>query len=197
MTVTDAAKDYVNKLFAGNAGGHDYAHTMRVYANAMLLADTEKECDRTIVALAALLHDVDDHKLFTTEENQHARAFLDAQGLNAETTEQILHVIRGVSFSQNRGKHSDTLEGMIVQDADRLDAMGAIGIARTFAYGGEHGRPMEESLQHFHEKLLMLRDGMNTQTGRCLAERRHAFMLAFLEELQQETSVWQGEEIHA
>ena len=87
----------------------------------------------------------------------------------------------------NRRKTPETLEGKIVQDADRLDAMGAVGIARTFAYGGEKGRPLKDSVSHFHEKLLLLNDMMNTEAGRALAEERHAFMLSFLEELEKET----------
>ena len=92
-----------------------------------------------------------------------------------------------MSFSQNRGKTPSTLEGKVIQDADRLDAIGAIGIARTFAYGGEHGRPLQDSVQHFYDKLLLLRDTMNTETGRQLAAARHDFLEAFLRELEEET----------
>ena len=95
-------------------------------------------------------------------------------------------MINSVSFSQNKGKAPDTLEGMVVQDADRLDAMGAIGVARTFAYGGEHGRSLGDSIQHFYDKLLRLKALMNTETGRKMAERRHAFLEAFLEEYLEE-----------
>ena len=93
-----------------------------------------------------------------------------------------------MSFSRNRGKTPDTLEGKIVQDADRLDAMGAVGVARCFAYGGEHARPLEESVQHFYDTLLLLRDGLNTASARRLAERRHAFLEAFLREYADETT---------
>ena len=92
-----------------------------------------------------------------------------------------------VSFSKNRGKRPDTIEGKIVQDADRLDAIGAIGIARTFAFGGERGRPLDDSIRHFHDKLLLLKDEMNTDSGRKVAESRHAFLVAFLEEYRMET----------
>ena len=92
-----------------------------------------------------------------------------------------------MSFSQNRGKRPVTPEAKIVQDADRLDAIGAVGIARTFAYGGEHGRSMQDSIQHFYDKLLLLRDEMNTDTARKMAQERHAYMTAFLSEFEKET----------
>ena len=178
---------YIEDLFRDNAGGHDAAHSLRVYRNAMKIAETEPEADKEIVALAALLHDADDHKLFRTENNENTRSFLMENRVPEETIDQICAAINAVSFSQNRGKRPDTIEGRIVQDADRLDALGAIGIARTFAYGGEHGRPLHESVQHFHDKLLLLKDAMNTESGRALAEGRHAFLEAFLRELEEET----------
>ena len=178
----------IQKLFGTNAGGHDVDHTMRVYRNALKIAAAEPDCDLEIVALAALLHDADDHKLFTTENNANARRFLSENQMSPETTDRICHVINSVSFSQNRGRVPDTLEGRIVQDADRLDAIGAVGIARTFAYGGEHGRTLEDSIQHFYDKLLLLKDLMNTDTGKAIAEERHAFLKLFLEEYLKETS---------
>ena len=184
--IIENAISYIEELFRGNFGGHDAAHTMRVYRNAMRLADQEPSCDREIIALAALLHDADDHKLFQTEDNQNARVFLNENQISAEKQERILQAIRSVSFSQNKGKTPETIEGKIVQDADRLDAMGAIGIARTFAYGGEHGRPMSESLKHFQDKLLRLKSSMNTEAGAKLAERRHEFLEEFLKEWEEE-----------
>lgn len=178
--------NYINDLFRTNSGGHDASHSLRVYRNALLIADRESSCDRMIVALAALLHDVDDHKLFSTRNNANARAFLEQNSVLPEQIDRICEVINSVSFSQNKGKRPDTIEAEVVQDADRLDAMGAIGIARTFAYGGEHGRPLEESVQHFHEKLLLLKDLMNTETGKNLAEKRHAFLVTYLEEYREE-----------
>lgn len=186
--ITERAISYVQALFAENAGGHDADHTLRVYRNAMLIAEHEPGCDKEVVALAALLHDADDHKLFQTENNANARRFLEENHIPAEGIDLICEVIGSVSFSQNRGKTPRTLEGKIVQDADRLDALGAIGIARTFAYGGEHGRAMADSLQHFYDKLLLLKDMMHTETGRQMAEGRHGFLLAFLEE-------WKAEEV--
>ncbi len=182
----EKAAGYIRELFRGNAGGHDAAHSLRVYRNAMKIAEQEPGCDREIAALAALLHDADDHKLFHTENNANARAFLEANEVPPERTERICQTINMVSFSRNRDRVPDTIEGKIVQDADRLDAMGALGIARTFAYGGEHGRPMEGSVQHFYDKLLLLKDMLNTEPAKRLAAKRHDFLQSFLEELDEE-----------
>ena len=190
MTNTiEAAKEYTKELFSSNAGGHDASHTLRVYQNALLIAENENPCNMEIVSLAALLHDADDHKLFHTENNSNARQFLASQKLDKELIEEIIRAINSVSFSRNRGRKPETIEGIIVQDADRLDAIGAIGIARTFAYGGEHGRSLESSVQHFHDKLLLLKEEMNTEAARKLAEDRHRFMEQFLLEYQKETDM--------
>lgn len=180
------AMDFVSDLLENNSGGHDTAHSLRVYKNALEIAENEPGCDMTVVSLAALLHDVDDHKLFDHENNENAREFLSNSGVFNEKIEEICSVINSVSFSKNRGKKPETLEGKIVQDADRLDAMGAIGIARTFAYGGEHGRSIEESVMHFHEKLLLLKDEMNTESARKIADSRHAFLEEFLSHYYEE-----------
>ena len=182
------AIEYVSKLLENNAGGHDAAHSLRVYNNALAIAENEPGCNLTVVSLAAVLHDADDHKLFNHENNENTREFLKENGVSDELTEEICRVINSVSFSKNRGKKPETIEGMIVQDADRLDAMGAIGIARTFAYGGEHGRSIEESVQHFHDKLLLLKDEMNTETAKKLAESRHSFLLEYLSHYGEETA---------
>ena len=183
--ISDAI-DFVSDLLENNSGGHDTAHSLRVYKNALEIAGNEPGCDMTVVSLAALLHDVDDHKLFDHEDNENAREFLSNSGVPNEKIEEICSVINSVSFSKNRGKKPETLEGKIVQDADRLDAMGAIGIARTFAFGGEHGRSIEESVMHFHEKLLLLKDEMNTESARKIAESRHAFLEEFLSHYYEE-----------
>lgn len=183
----DAAKEYIERLFAGNVDGHGLDHSMRVYRNAMLLADAYPVADRFIVALSALLHDADDYKLFQTQNNANARSFLESQNVDRETADRICEVINSVSFSKNREKKPETIEGQIVQDADRLDAIGAIGIARTFAFGGKHDRSLESSIDHFHEKLLLLRDLLNTDKAKELAEGRHLFMEQFLEEWRLET----------
>lgn len=182
------AIEYVSKLLENNAGGHDAAHSLRVYKNALAIAENEPGCNLTVVSLAAILHDADDHKLFDHENNENTREFLKENGVSDELTEEICRAINSVSFSKNRGKKPETIEGMIVQDADRLDAMGAIGIARTFAYGGEHGRSIEESVQHFHDKLLLLKDEMNTETAKKLAESRHSFLLEYLSHYGEETA---------
>ena len=187
-SVIQAAEAYLRTLFQNNSDGHDLSHSLRVYENAMRIAATEPACDLTVVALAALLHDADDHKLFATQDQANARRFLASQAVPEVQTSQILRAIASVSFSQNPGRRPDTLEGQIVQDADRLDAIGAVGIARTFAYGGAHGRSLASSIAHFHEKLLLLQDTMNTAAGRELARTRHAFLETFLEEYKQETA---------
>ncbi len=187
IEITEKAEAYIRDLFGSDSGGHDAGHSIRVYRTAMRIADTEPECDRQIVALAALLHDADDHKLFRTENNANARAFLSGLPLSDDRIGRILCAINSVSFSRNGDRRPASLEGKIVQDADRLDALGAVGIARTFAYGGAAGRPLAESLQHFYDKLLHLRDRMNTTAARNMAESRHAWILAFLEEWSRET----------
>ena len=183
----DNAIDYIRDLFQDDAGGHGADHTMRVFRNAMMIAQLEPGCDRTLVMMGALLHDADDHKLFHTVNNANARAFLNMQHLPEDQIDEICRIINSVSFSQNQGKVPETLEAKIVQDADRLDAIGAIGVARTFAFGGEHGRSVSQSVQHFYDKLLRLKDMMNTDAARRIAEERHAFLEAFLDELYEET----------
>lgn len=182
------AKDYIRDLYSGNSDGHDLDHSLRVYSNAMLIAETEPDCNIEAVALAALLHDADDHKLFDTEGNENAVSFLKSNGVDNEETEFIVRIINSVSFSKNRNQTPDSLEGQIVQDADRLDAMGAIGIARTFAYGGKHGRSLESSIDHFHEKLLLLKDGLNTAKAREMASARHEFLEEFIEHFNAENT---------
>ena len=151
-----------------------------------------------VVELAALLHDVDDHKLSpdTAENKDRAVTFLQSQGVDETLIRRIVRIIDQISFSRNT-LPPDTLEGQCVQDADRLDAMGAIGVARTFAFGGSHGRAMHDpdgqnsgsSIAHFYDKLLLLKQRMNTDTGRELARHRHEFLQAFLAEFLAE---WEG-----
>lgn len=184
--IVEEAAEYVRALFQGNSDGHDFDHTMRVYRTAMEIADSEPDCDRKIVALAALLHDADDSKLFATADNANARAFLAAQNVDEDTAGKICTAINSVSFSKNRDRCPELLEGRIVQDADRLDAIGATGIARTFAYGGKHGRTLDSSIDHFHEKLLLLKAMMHTEKAKEMAESRHAFMESFLQEWEKE-----------
>ena len=180
------AIDYMTGLLGGNSGGHDAAHSVRVYENALKIAEAEPSCDMTVVVFGSILHDVDDHKLFDSKDNDNARIFLEGRCLPDEKIDKIVRAINSVSFSKNRGKKPETLEGMIVQDADRLDALGAIGIARTFAYGGEHGRSIEDSVQHFYDKLLLIKDELNTDAAKAIAAKRHEFLEAFIVELKEE-----------
>ena len=193
-TVLIAAESYIKEVFATDSSGHDAAHTLRVCRMAEKIAQAEG-ADVGIVKLAALLHDVDDHKISpdTADTKSRAADFLRGQGVDTRTAERILRIIDQVSFSRNT-LPPDSLEGMCVQDADRLDAMGAIGIARTFAYGGAHGRaiynPGDEScsIAHFYEKLLLLKDRMNTPSGKRMAEERHRFLETFLDTFLAEWS---------
>lgn len=185
--IIKSAIKYVKELFENNSDGHDVAHTMRVYKNALEITKAYPEADSFIVSLAALLHDADDHKLFNTENNANARKFMADAGLSEDVADGVCKVINSVSFSKNRGKKPESLEGMIVQDADRLDALGAIGIARTFAYGGKNGRSLDMSLQHFYDKLFLLKDEINTDAARKIAKRRHEFMEGFVKEYLEET----------
>ncbi|MFC7365475.1 MULTISPECIES: HD domain-containing protein [Bhargavaea] len=192
----EAALERISGLFGEDATGHDVRHTLRVYRMAMRLADAEG-ADRELVGLAAMLHDADDPKLFDSGDGlPNARAFMAEQGIGSAQTEAVCTIIDEVSFSKNGGKRPSTVEGMVVQDADRLDAIGAIGIARTFAFGGNRGQPIHDpdrdtgtSIAHFHEKLLKLKDLMNTEEARRIAEERHRYMEAFLEEFHEE---WNG-----
>ena len=177
--------EHLQTLFKDNKDGHDFDHTMRVCKNAKIIADREY-CDENIVLLAALLHDVDDHKLFDTVNNANARYLMASIGLDADTIEKVCQAINEVSFSHNKGKKPSTIEAAIVQDADRLDAIGAIGIARAFAFGGCHGNTLDDTVQHFADKLLTLKDSMNTKTARVIARHKHQVMINFLSELDNE-----------
>ena len=206
------AIEYVKQIFANDYSGHDYHHTMRIYRLAVQIAKKEK-ADLLIVQLAALLHDVDDAKLspetYATKKN--AIDFMESNGVDNKMIEIVCKIIAEVSFVGIDSVVPSTIEGECVQDADRLDAMGAIGIARTFAYGGSKGRKIyapdikplvnmskEEyrqnqdstSVNHFYEKLLLLKDMMNMETAKRMAEHRQAVMEAYLEEFMAE---WEGE----
>ena len=195
--IIENAKLIAKEIFAADSSGHDYHHTLRVHALARRIA-LEEGADVERVELAALLHDVDDHKLSpdTAEEKTRAVGFLKGQNLPEGEIAAIVRIIDQISFSRNT-LPPDTLEGKCVQDADRLDAMGAIGIARTFAFGGSHGRPIHDpagedkttSIQHFYDKLLLLKDKMNTATGRRMAQGRHKYLEDFLQEFTEE---WDG-----
>ena len=191
------AMEFARTVFAGDASGHDFDHTLRVYHMATRLA-TEEGADLQIVQLAALLHDVDDRKLSpeTYEGKLRAVAFLKENGVEDGKIESIVDIVSRISVSAQLPP-PESIEGKCVQDADRLDAMGAIGIARTFAFGGSRGRAIHDpdgfdpqtSIQHFYDKLLRLKDLMNTSCGRRFAQQRDQFMHSFMDEFYGE---WDG-----
>lgn len=204
---------FVKKKLENAEGGHDWFHIERVYRNALLIADGEV-CDVDIVKLGALLHDIADSKFHDGDETvgpKIAREFLESHDVDAQTIQHVIHIIENISFKGgNTEKAFTSIELDIVQDADRLDAIGAIGIARTFNYGGFKNRPLynpniapklrmskEEyknneapTLNHFYEKLLLLKDKMNTKTGKQIAQERHRYMEGFLSQFYAE---WDGE----
>lgn len=206
------ALEYIKEIFSGDSSGHDYYHTVRVYKIATEIAKQEY-ADVNIVQLAALLHDVDDKKLSpeTHATKKNAVDFMTANGVDVDIVNIVCKIIDEVSFAGTDSVVPRTIEGKCVQDADRLDAIGAIGIARTFAYGGSRGRKIYDpdikprigmskeeyqknmnstSINHFYEKLLLLKDMMNTTAGKKLAEHRQAVMQEFLNEFMAE---WKGE----
>ena len=208
--IIDRAIEFVRKIFKNDYSGHDYFHTFRVFKTATHIA-TQEKADLEIVQLAALLHDVDDIKLSpkTHEKKENARKFLIENGIDVNTIEEICEIIGEISFAGKDSVVPKTLEGMCVQDADRLDAIGAIGIARAFAYGGSRNRVMYDpnikpktdmtkdeyhahestTINHFYEKLFKLTDLMNTSTARSIAERRELFMKDYIAEFLNE---WNG-----
>lgn len=204
---------FVKQKLENAEGGHDWFHIERVYKNALSIADGEV-CDITVVKLGALLHDIADSKFHDGDETvgpKTAREFLASNDVDDVTIQHVINIIENISFKGgNSEKLFSSVELDIVQDADRLDAIGAIGIARTFNYGGFKNRPLynpniapnlhmskEEyknneapTLNHFYEKLLLLKDKMNTETGKQIAQERHLFMEKFLSQFYAE---WDGE----
>lgn len=203
-------KEYVKDFFKNDFSGHDYYHTMRVYNLAKSIAKIEGG-NIEIIELSALLHDVDDYKLVekNKEPFHNTKTFLRKNNVDENHIADICNVISTISYKGTDTVTPNTLEGKIVQDADRLDAIGAIGIGRTFAYGGSRGVSMhipgleykenmnaEEyyknkgtTISHFYEKLLKLKNLMNTDTAKKIAENRHTYMEVFLEEFFKE---WDG-----
>lgn len=210
MDIIENALVFVKDFFDQEFSGHDYFHTLRVYKMATHIAEKENANVET-VQLAALLHDVDDRKLSpeTWERKDNARRFLAENGVDAKTIEGICRIISEISYAGKDSVTPSTLEGKCAQDADRLDAIGAIGIARAFAYGGNHNRQMYDpevkpnenmgkeeyyksqstTINHFYEKLFLLTDLMNTSTAKEIAKNRERYMKAFIEEFMAE---WNG-----
>lgn len=213
MQLIDTTIHFVKEKLQNAEGGHDWFHIERVYKNALLIAKDE-ECNLEIVKLGALLHDIADSKFHDGDETigpKIATTFLESQNVDKNTINHVIAIIENISFKGgNFDKKFTSKELDIVQDADRLDALGAIGIARTFNYGGFKNRPLynpniqpqlnmskEEyknsnapTLNHFYEKLLLLKDKMNTETGKKIARERHIFMESFLSQFYAE---WEGE----
>lgn len=213
MSLIDNTILFVKKQLENAEGGHDWFHIERVYKNALLIAQGEN-CDLTVVKLGALLHDVADSKFHDGDETvgpKMARAFLESEKAPEETIQHVINIIENISFKGgnfDRKFHSKELD--IVQDADRLDAIGAIGIARAFNYGGFKNRTLHNpnipvnlnmskeeykkteapTINHFYEKLLLLKDRMNTETGKKIALERHHYMEGFLSQFYAE---WDGE----
>lgn len=187
-----AAGNYIKKGFTGETTGHDYYHIERVVKAARRIAQ-EENADLFIVELAAWLHDVGDYKLHNgmDKSEELISEFLFELNLPNETISKIIKIVSQVSFS--KGNAPKSLEAKIVQDADRLDAIGAVGISRCFAYGGSKQReiynpenPEETSIQHFYDKLLKLKGLMNTNSAKKIAEERHQFLEEFLERFYEE-----------
>lgn len=208
--ILQAAAALAKSELEHEGSGHDWWHIHRVTELAKRIAAAEK-ADLFICELAALLHDLADEKLVDDPEAGMKRTenWMLENDATEEEAAHVMEIISTLSFKGGAGKPMTTLEGKVVQDADRLDAIGAIGIARTFVYSGKKGRPMydpnipvrqemtpeeyrngkDTAINHFHEKLLKLKDLLNTDSGLAIAERRHAFMEEFLERFDRE---WNG-----
>jgi len=204
---------FVKEKLENAEGGHDWFHIERVYKNTLLIAKNEA-CDTAIVQLGALLHDIADSKFHNGDETvgpRVAREFLESENVDEEIIEHVVNIIENISYKGgNFEKKFTSIELNVVQDADRLDAIGAIGIARTFNYGGFKNRTLYDpeiapnssmtkeeyknndspTLNHFYEKLLLLKDKMNTATGKQIAQERHCYMEGFLAQFYAE---WEGE----
>ena len=211
--IIDQTVQFVKTQLQNAEGGHDWFHIERVWKNAKLIAQDEK-CDRGIVELGALLHDIADSKFHDGDETvgpRVAKEFLESLEVPQDVMEHVANIIKYISYKGgHQSKDFSSIELHIVQDADRLDAIGAIGIARTFNYGGFKNRAIYDpnipadldmssaqykkstapTINHFYEKLLLLKDLMNTETGQQIAQQRHDYMQGFLDQFYAE---WNGE----
>jgi len=203
---------FVKETLKDAEGGHDWFHIERVYKNSFLIAKSEN-CDMLVVKLGALLHDIADSKFHKGDETLGpalAKGFLEREQVSKKVVDHVINIIENISFKGgNEQKSFQSNELNIVQDADRLDALGSIGIARAFNYGGFKNRKLYDpaikpnlnlskeeyknstapTINHFYEKLLLLKDRMNTETGKKLAQERHAFMESYLKQFYKE---WEG-----
>lgn len=213
--IISKTESFVQDTLQGSEAGHDWSHIERVVRNARTIAAAEK-ADPFVVELAALLHDIADSKFHNGNEElgpERSERFLKGLDLPAELVDHVVNIVRNVSFKNeldpSKEDRFDSIELQVLKDADRLDAMGAIGVARAFHYGGYKNRALYDpsikpeekqskeqyktskapTINHFYEKLLLLKDKMNTQTGRKMAEERHAFMESFLDHFYRE---WEG-----
>ncbi|MCG2420400.1 HD domain-containing protein [Aequorivita sp. F47161] len=210
--IVDNTIAFVKKELKGAEGGHDWFHIERVYKNSLLISKSEK-VDKTVVALGALLHDIADSKFHGGDESvgpKKARQFLATQHVSEEIITHVIKIIENISFKGgNKTQQFHSIELAVVQDADRLDALGAVGVARAFNYGGFKNRKLYDpeiapnlnmtpseykasnapTINHFYEKLLLLKDRMNTESGKKIAAQRHAFMEKFLHQFYAE---WEG-----
>lgn len=209
MIINDTMRMVREKLL-NEGSGHDWYHIERVWKMAVTLAE-EEQANRFVVELAALLHDLIDDKLVSNKEDaiQEVMYWLDGVGVSSKDSEKVLEIIDSISFKGGNTRKLETKEAQVVQDADRLDAIGAVGIARCFAYAGSVGHPLFDpelsvredmtekeyrkgktsAVHHFYEKLLKLKDLMNTDAARRIAEERHAFMEEYLTQFFNE---WEG-----
>ena len=210
--IVDQTAAHVRSQMEGDSSGHDWWHVWRVWQNSLFISRTEN-ADRFVTELAALLHDIADWKFHDGDDSagpKAARAWLAEQSVDESVIEHVCDIVATVSF-KGAGVETPmaTLEGKIVQDADRLEAIGAIGIARCFAFGGAKGRLMHDpedppelhasfddykkksgpSINHFYEKLLLLKDRMNTETGLKLAAQRHQVLEEFLKQFHAEWNI--------
>lgn len=204
--VISEVEDFVREAVQKHDSGHGWSHIERVVRLALHIHDCEKSGDSFTIELAALLHDIGDHKFAAHDGPAEIRLILGKAGVGQEIINEVVRINENISFSKGKSDIPGSPEFQIVQDADRLDAIGAVGIARAFNYGGFRGREIYDpregyvnppslgsagskslsTVHHFYDKLLLLRDLMNTPTGRRLADERHDFMVRYLDQFFRE-----------